>query len=121
VTEFDPPEWEELTETERAQCGTGEFYYANQREVQAAIIGHLAHYAPLVLVVFSGGKSLHAWWPCRGKDEDELRKFMSFAVKLGADPATWTRSQFARLPGGMRENGVRQSVLFFNPRNLEVR
>ncbi len=39
---------------------------------------------------------------------------MRYAVSLGADPATWTRSQFVRLPGGVRDNGKRQPVLFFN-------
>ena len=28
---------------------------------------------------------------------------------------TWTRSQFVRMPDGMREGGARQAVYFFNP------
>ena len=27
---------------------------------------------------------------------------MTYAVSLGADPATWTRSQFVRMPFGIR-------------------
>ena len=32
---------------------------------QAAMIDHLSEYAPLAMVLSSGGKSLHAWWPRR--------------------------------------------------------
>ena len=81
----------------------------------AALLVHLASLAPMALVVHSGGKSLHGWFYCAGQPEGELRKFMRYAVRLGADPATWTRSQFVRLPGGIRDNGKRQQVLFFNP------
>jgi hypothetical protein len=40
---------------------------------------------------------------------------MAHAVTLGADPKLWTRSQFARMPDGTRDNGQRQTVYFFNP------
>ena len=40
------------------------------------------------------------------------------AVSLGADRATWTRSQFVRMPDGTRDNGNRQAVYFFNPEVL---
>ena len=81
----------------------------------AALLLYLAGLAPLALVVQSGGKSLHGWFYCAGQPEVELQKFMRYAVSLRADPATWTRSQFVRLPGGLRDNGKRQQVLFFNP------
>lgn len=80
----------------------------------ATLLLHLASLAPLVLAVHSGGKSLHGWFYCAGQSEEVLRKFMRYAVSLGADPATWTRSQFVRLPDGVRDNGQRQVVLFFN-------
>jgi hypothetical protein len=36
-------------------------------------------------------------------------------VQIGADPATKTRSQFVRLPGGRRiENGARQEIFYLN-------
>ena len=85
---------------------------------QAALIGHLRQYGPLVMVLSSGGKSLHAWWNCQGISDNMLVKFMSYAVSLGADPATWTRSQFVRLPGGWRaERQRRQEVFYFDPEN----
>ena len=44
---------------------------------------------------------------------------MRYAVSLGADRATWTRSQFVRMPDGTRDNGKRQTVYFFNPEVLK--
>jgi len=56
----------------------------------------------LRLAVHSGGKSLHGWYgPV--KDEGTARELMGYAVSLGADPATWTRCQLVRLPGGRRK------------------
>ena len=85
---------------------------------QTAIIWHLRGFAPLTMIVSSGGKSLHAWWRCEGEDESRVRRFMRYAVSLGADPATWTRSQFVRLPQGWRaDKERRQAVYYFNPQN----
>jgi hypothetical protein len=98
---------------------------------QAAIIFHLAQYAPLALVVFSGSKSAHSWFWCQHQSEGKLTRFFNYATSLGADPKTWSRSQFVRMPDGKRTdgktggalvaagiNGVpdgRQAVLYFNP------
>jgi hypothetical protein len=87
---------------------------------QAALIWHLKDFAPLVLILWSGSKSYHAWWNCQGIAESTTRDFMRYAVRLGADPATWTRSQFVRLPQGWRaDKGKRQEVYFFDPAKLE--
>ena len=98
---------------------------------QAALIYHLAQYAPLALVVFSGSKSAHSWFFCEGQSEDRLTRFFDYATSLGADPKTWSRSQFVRMPDGTRSDGKasdalsaagisnvpkgRQAVLYFNP------
>lgn len=119
VVEADPTKWDDLPTAEQTKFGAPENYYSAQRDVQASVLLHLAQYAPLTMVVHSGGKSLHGWFACRGRDEAHLRKFMSFAVKLGADSSSWSRCHFVRLPGGLRDNGARQSVLFFNPSTLE--
>lgn len=91
-------------------------------DIHAAVLWHLARLAPLVMVVHSGGKSLHGWFACQGSSEALQRRFMRYAVMLGADPATWTRCQFVRMPDGLRRRpsafGVRQSVFYFNPNNL---
>lgn len=81
---------------------------------QAAVLMHLAELAPLVLALHSGGKSIHGWFSAVGQSEDQLLRFMRYAVSLGADSALWTRSQFARMPDGTRENGNRQAVYFLN-------
>jgi hypothetical protein len=86
------------------------------RDLCAALLLHLAEKAPLALAVYSGGKSLHGWFYCAGIREETVSHFFRYSVSLGADPANWNRSQFARMPDGLRENGKRQTVYFFNPR-----
>lgn len=91
-------------------------------DLHAAVLWHLARLAPLVMAVHSGGKSLHGWFACAGANDDTLMRFMRYAVSLGADPATWTRCQFVRMPDGLRTKPdawpVRQQVFHFNPHNL---
>ncbi len=82
---------------------------------QAARIRYLATKAPLAMAVFSGGKSLHAWFPCGGVSANPLREFFELACRLGADPAIWQRHQFVRLPEARREGtGARQSIYYLN-------
>jgi hypothetical protein len=88
------------------------------KDTQAAVLLHLAERAPLALVVDSGGKSLHGFFFVAGKTDEQLAPFFRRACSLGADKLLWTRSQFARMPGGLRENGNRQHILFFNPETL---
>jgi len=84
---------------------------------QAAILYHLRFQRgfPLVLVVHSGGKSLHGWFNVLGLPEARVEAFYRHCVSLGADRATYTRSQFVRLPDGLREDGQRQTVDYFDP------
>jgi hypothetical protein len=90
-----------------------------EKDKQAAVLWHLANQAaPLTLVVSSGGKSLHGWFYCQGVSEEQLRRFFAKACLLGADPALWTKSQMVRMPGGTRDNGNRQAVLYFNPQTI---
>ena len=85
------------------------------RDLSAALLLHLAEKAPLALVVYSGGKSLHGWFYCADVPEEKVWRFFRYAVSLGADRANWNPSQFARMPDGLRKNGKRQAVHFFNP------
>lgn len=83
----------------------------------AALILHLKnkHLNTLVAVCFSGGKSLHAWF--RVLDvlkPGEQYSFMQRAVALGADRATWNKSQFVRIPDGSRANGSRQTAYYLD-------
>jgi hypothetical protein len=88
----------------------------------SALLTHLARFTPLALVVHSGGKSLHGWFPCADIPEDGLHDFMHFACQLGADPKTWTPSQFARVPDGTRRDHGRkprrQHICLWNPEAL---
>ncbi len=86
----------------------------------AIVLSDLIKILPTCMVVHSGGKSLHSWHPCSGVPESQLRSFMEYAVSLGADRATWTRSQLVRMPNGTRDNGARQEVIFFNPSCLNL-
>jgi hypothetical protein len=115
VTEFDPPKWDSLSVDTQANHGTEDYYYKKCHDEQAALIWHLRQFAPLALVLWSGSKSIHAWWDCQNHDDSVTRPFMCYAASLGADPMTWNRSQFVRLPQGWRaEKQRRQEVYFFN-------
>ncbi len=85
----------------------------------AALLLHLGQFAPLVCVVHSGGKSLHGWFYVFNQAEAKVAKFFRYAVALGADRATWTKSQFVRMPEGTRADGRRQTVYFLNFKPLE--
>ena len=84
-------------------------------DIHASASIHLAQSFPLVLVLSSGGKSLHAWYYVQDITDEELRPFMAYACELGGDPAMFNRSQFCRMPDGLRDNGTRQIIHYFNP------
>jgi len=90
----------------------------------AAVLAHLGNLAPLVMVVFSGNKSLHGWFFSKDQPEETVLKFFAYAVSLGADPRMWKECQWCRLPDGLRNDnkrqGVRQRVVYYNPAVLEV-
>jgi hypothetical protein len=94
-----------------------EFDAERDKDVQASILLWLAKQWPLRLVVDSAGKSLHGWFDSDGTDEGNLKSYFNDLVRLGADPRTYTRSQFVRLPDGTRDNSKRQSILYFNGTN----
>ncbi len=89
---------------------------AATKEEQAKILTHLSGLLPLALVVDAAGKSLHGWFWTAGVSDSEIRLFMEYAVHLGADPHTWVRCQWVRMPGGTRyasDAGTKpQSVVF---------
>lgn len=107
-----------------ANTGTRRFlvceFDSGTSDEHAGLLLHLGTFAPLVCAVHSGGKSLHGWFFVGKSDSAKIEKFFRYAVSLGADPATWTRSQFVRLPDGKRDNGNRQTVYFLNFKPLEA-
>lgn len=81
-------------------------------------LGSIATGGPrLALALHSGGKSLHGWFLAGGRSEEDLRSWMAYAVRIGADHATFTRCQLVRMPEGKRVS-VRQSVFYFNSDHL---
>jgi len=84
------------------------------RDQQAALIYYLAKRLLMKMVVDSGNKSLHAWFDVVGVEADLVEAFWTEATSIGADPATWTRSQFVRLPQATRKNtGTKQSIVYW--------
>jgi hypothetical protein len=86
---------------------------------QGILIALLATLAPLVLVVDSGGKSLHGWFRVDRLSTRNHVRFFSYACLLGADSSRWDISGWLRMPGGLRQldgvPSVRQRIVFFNP------
>lgn len=71
---------------------------------QAAILSslHTEDRVPLIMVVWSGGKSMHGWFDVRRLSEDEKQDFFGWACTLGADASLWDPCKLVRMPGGRR-------------------
>jgi hypothetical protein len=87
-------------------------------EITAALILDIAMRSPdvpLVMVVDSGGKSLHAWWDIRRMTYQQQYEWFFQWVPLSADPAIFkTNNQFVRMPWGTREvRGYQQPVIYW--------
>jgi hypothetical protein len=81
---------------------------------QAKLIGFLSETIPCAMVIDSGGKSLHGWFPVYDKTESEAAAFFAQAVTLGADQSIYDRAKLVRLPGGLRDGKIRQKILYFD-------
>ncbi len=79
---------------------------------------HNPERTPLIMVVWSGGKSMHGWFDVRRLTEDEKIEFFSWACTVGADSSLWDPCKLVRMPGGRRSNGNTQPVLDFQPHLL---
>lgn len=85
-------------------------------DLHPSIIWHLKKVFPLVMALSSGGKSLHAWFNI---PESEELDFWKAAIECGADAAIMrNRSSFVRMPEGTRDNGAKQSVIYFDPSKI---
>jgi hypothetical protein len=84
----------------------------------ACLLLYLREQLPtLVCCTHSGGKSLHGWFRVLDKlTSTDQKQFMRLAVSLGADRATWIKSQFVRIPDGRRDNGKPQTCYYLNPK-----
>lgn len=86
-------------------------------EQQAAMLSalHAPGEAELVLVVFSGRRSLHGWFDVSALSPDGKLDAFMYGVSLGCDRSLWDPSKLVRMPGGRRANGAAQPVLYWNP------
>jgi hypothetical protein len=101
-------------------CGQRRFCVCDfdepKSDEHASIIWRLCRAFDLVMVLSSGGKSLHAWF---NVPEDEEEDFWSVAIPMGADPALMrNRSSFVRIPYGTRDTGARQMPFYFDRSKL---
>lgn len=89
-------------------------------ERQAALLAALHSEAhPLVMVVFSGGKSLHGWFFVQDLPPPKPLQFFQAAARLGCDTSLWDRAKLVRMPGGIRNNQTLQPILYADTkRNL---
>jgi hypothetical protein len=101
-------------------CGPRRFCVCDFDEPKSdehpAIIWQLRKAFDLVMVLSSGGKSLHAWFNVPVSEEED---FWNVAIPMGADPALMrNRSSFVRIPYGTRDNGSRQMPFYFDRSKL---
>ncbi len=87
---------------------------------QAAILSSLhSSMTQLVLVVWSGGKSLHGWFNIQALPDYAKLRFFRHAVYLGADATLWDPAKLVRMPGGRRASGETQHIFHFQPSNSQ--
>ncbi len=101
-------------------CGERRFCVCDFDEPKSqdhpAIIWQLKKSFDLVMVLSSGGKSLHAWFNVPADEEED---FWKVVIPMGADPALMrNRSSFVRMPLGTRDNGNVQRLIYFDPDKL---
>ena len=87
---------------------------------QAPMLTALSEQLPLVCVVHSGFTCLEGWFFVRGIPKKKVRAFFGYATALGANPDYWSRSQPVRMPGGLRDGGIRQKIYHLNLQELKA-
>jgi hypothetical protein len=93
-----------------------EFDTGDTLDAQASLLTALhTAAAPLALVVFSGGKSLHGWYNVAPLRPSEKLRVFRLGARLGADVSLWDISKLVRMPGGTRDFSVQQPVLYWEP------
>lgn len=75
-----------------------------------------AEFIPRILIVNTGGKSIHNWFDARDATAAEITAFFNLAVQHGADKAMGAKSQIARMPnvGSAGPGRDAQTVLYFD-------
>jgi hypothetical protein len=81
---------------------------------QAPMLRALSEQLPLICAANSGATCLEAWFLVRDMPKKKVREFFGYATALGANPDYWSRSQPVRMPGGLRDGGIRQKIYHLN-------
>jgi hypothetical protein len=69
----------------------------------------------LIMIVWSGSKSLHGWFTAYGNSEHRCVTFSRRATEIGADKTAYNVNQYVRMPDGINyKNGNRQDIVYFN-------
>ena len=87
---------------------------------QSPMLTALSEQLPLVCVVHSGFTCLEGWFLVRGIPKKKVREFLGYATSLGALPPNWELSQPVRMPGGLRDGGIRQKIYHLNLQELKA-
>ncbi len=87
------------------------------KPIQAVLLSKLAELVPLVLVVDSGGKSLHGWFRVDHLGLRDQARIFGVACLLGCDPTRWDICGWLRMPGGLRvaegAPSIRQRIVHY--------
>jgi len=81
---------------------------------QAPMLTALSEQLPLICVANSGPTSIEGWFLAGDMPKKKVREFLGYATSLGALPPNWKRSQPVRMPGGLRDGGIRQKIYHLN-------
>lgn len=91
---------------------------AENWDAQAGCIERLAKDMPLRLIVWSGNKSLHAWFDISCRRKDLVQDFIGKCIQLGADEKALRPAQLVRMPLGIRREedkpNKQQKVIFYD-------
>lgn len=69
----------------------------------------------LAMIVFSGSRSLHGWFSCVDKSEQEIFKFFRQATRLGCDRSMRSSVQYTRMPLGWNsKTDQRQQIVHWS-------
>lgn len=82
----------------------------------------MSKYAPLVMAMDSGGKSIHFWFNATECPPNVKTAFFNLACMHGADKALAVKSQIARMPNvsAAKVGRRKQSVLYFDPEGINT-
>jgi hypothetical protein len=86
------------------------------KSIQAVLLSRLSQFAPLRVVVDSGGKSLHGWFRVDHLGLRDQARFFAVGCLLGGDATRWDLCGWLRMPGGLRQvdgvPSIRQRIIY---------